>query len=374
MRVIHIVKAKGIAGAERHLLDLLSGLRERDIDARIILLAEPNTTADSFHNTAEARGIPVQRVTIFRHLDPGLWGRLCAVLRELRPDIVHTHLLHADFYGIPAARLAGIRTVITSRHNDDPRNGRFPLRQTQWALWRMVSAGIAISNAVKRHNLEVEGAPPKKVRVIYYGLPLPVEKIEKAPARRALRAEIGAEADAPLVGMICRLMDAKGIPDALNAFARIAPEFPTARFVLAGEGPLRDELEAQVRALNLVNRVHFLGWRDQPMQTAAALDILLSPSVREGFGLTMLEAMAQAIPIIGSTASAIPEIVVNGQTGLTVPPRDPEALADAMRTLLADKPLRMHMGLLGEERLETTFSASRMIEETLQVYRSLLQR
>lgn len=374
MRVVHIIKAKGIAGAERHLLDLLAGLRVRDVDAQFLLLVEPNDSSNALQNAAEAQAIPAQSLVIHRHLDPGLINRLRTALRELKPDIVHTHLFHADFYGIPAARLSGIRTVMTTRHNNDPRSGSFPIKQGQWVLWRLVTAGIAISNAVKRHNIDVEGAPAKKIHVIYHGLPIPVEKIEKASARRALCAEISAESDALVVGMICRLMDAKGIPDALNAFAQIAPEFPSAHFVIAGEGPLRDELETRVRTLNLGSRVHFLGWRESPMQLVAALDILLSPSLREGFGLTMLEAMAQAVPIIGSTASAIPEVVLNGQTGLTVPPHDPDALAGAMRTLLADKPLRMHMGLLGEERLETHFSADRMIEETLNLYTGFSRR
>jgi glycosyltransferase involved in cell wall biosynthesis len=123
--------------------------------------------------------------------------------------------------------------------------------------------------------------------------------------------------------------------------------------------------------LTIENRVHFLGWRDDALPFIAGLDLLLSPSLREGFGLTLLEAMGQQIPVIGSTASAIPEIIAHGETGLLVPPRDVQALADAMALLLADKPLRMHYGLLGCERLEEKFSAARMVEETLALYKGL---
>jgi glycosyltransferase involved in cell wall biosynthesis len=371
VRVVHIIKARGIAGAERHLLDLLGGLREDGVDARFVFLTEPNDTADIFEDAALVRGIPVQRLVLKHHFDPTIYGRLRKTLRELQPDIVHTHLFHADFYGIPIAKSLRVRTIITSRHNDDPRNGRFPFKPVQWVLWRMTTAGIAISKAVKRHSVEVEGAPANKIHVIYYGLPLPVEKVDKARARRQLREELHADEDAPLIGMICRLMSAKGIPDAFHAFAKIAPAFPTARFVLAGDGPMRGELEGLAKQLNLTGRIHFLGWRESPMQIAAGLDILLSPSVREGFGLTMLEAMAQGIPIIGSTASAIPEVVLDGSTGFTVPPRDPQKLSEAIRVMLHDKPLRMHMGLLGEERLETYFSAAHMVDETLNLYKRL---
>jgi glycosyltransferase involved in cell wall biosynthesis len=226
---------------------------------------------------------------------------------------------------------------------------------------------------VRRFNTQVEGAPAHKVHTIHYGLPLPVQEIDKRQARKALRDTLKIDADAPVIGMVCRLIDAKGIPDALQAFSRVASDYPDLHFVIAGDGPLRRDLEMLARSLRVSERVHFLGWRDDPMNLMAGLDILLMPSVREGFGMSMLEAMAHSIPIIGSTASAIPEVVANGENGLTVPPRSPAALSDALRTLLSDKPLRMHMGMLGEDRLERLFSADLMIDRTVDLYRKLLQ-
>ncbi|HEX2622097.1 MAG TPA: glycosyltransferase [Phototrophicaceae bacterium] len=370
LRVIHIIYAPGIAGAERHLLDLLAGMRERGIDARFILLVDPGSASNEMQQAAEARGIPVQRVMMYRSLDFSLFGRLRTALQTLKPDVVHTHLAQADVHGIIAARLARIPVVVLSRHNDDPRYRKLVRRTVYQLLWRLANGGIAISNAVRRFNIEVEGAVPAKVHTIHYGLPLPITKQDKPTVRKALREEIAADSEALVVGMVCRLMDAKGLPDAINAFAKIAPDFPTAQFVIAGDGPLKAELAAQIQQLKMTGQIHMLGWRD-PMPVMAALDVLLMPSVREGFGLTLLEAMSQAIPIIGSTASAIPEIVLNGQTGITVPPRNPDALVEAMRTLLNDKPLRMHLGMLGEERLETQFSAARMVDETLNLYEKL---
>src|SRR5690606_31815322 len=113
---------------------------------------------------------------------------------------------------------------------------------------------------------------------------------------------------------------------------------------VAGDGPRRDEIAAQIAALDLSGRVHLLGWRDEPLRVVAALDLLLMPSTREGFGMTLLEAMSQSVPVIGSTASAIPEVILNDETGLTVPPRDPDALADALRRLLSDAALRQRFG------------------------------
>lgn len=374
MRVVHVIKAKGIAGAERHLLDLMEGLRVREVDAQLLLLAEEGHSADGMQKAVEARQIPVQRVTMRRHIAPGLYSNLNQFFNYLKPDIVHTHLQHADFYGIPAAKLARVPKIVSSQHNDDSRRRNPALKIVNSNLWRLADAVITISDAVRRFTLEVEGLTPEKVHTIHYGLPLPVPEIDKPEARRVLRNELQCDPETPLVGMACRLIDAKGIEYALVAFEQIAAEFPTARFAILGDGPLRRSLEAQARALKIQQRVHFLGWRDEALPFIAGLDVLLSPSVREGFGMTILEAMGQQIPVIGSTASAIPEIIVHGETGLLVPPRDVPALAEAIRCLLADKPLRMYYGLVGCSRLEERFSASRMVVETLNLYQNLLDK
>ncbi|MBC8097851.1 MAG: glycosyltransferase [Armatimonadetes bacterium] len=375
MRVVQIIKAKGMAGAERHLLDLMLGLRAAGVEQALLLIAEPNHTADSVEQAFSAQGFSVERVLINRHFDPPLVWRLQQALRRHHPDVAHTHLMHADVHGIPAARLAGVRLVVSSRHDDDPVRATQPLRAGYAVLWRLSHAGIAISEAVRRFCITMEGAPPDKAHTIYYGLPLPIPHYDQAAARAALLTEIDASPETLLIGMVCRLMDAKGIPDALTAFAQVLPDYPTARLVIAGDGPLRAALTAQIASLGLTGRAHLLGWRDDPLPTVvAALDLLLMPSVREGFGLTLLEAMSQAVPIIASTASALPEIVLHGETGLTVPPRDPHALAAAIRTMLADAGLRARYGVAGQQRLNTHFSAAQMVDQTLALYHTLAKK
>ena len=374
LRVLHIIKAKGIAGAELHLLTLLPGLRAHDVDARLIVLAEPgNQGAREMVSAAEARGIPTQSEPIYRNLNPGLTARLRTRIRSHKPSIVHTHLLHADLYVIPAARLARIRGVITSRHNDAPFRERLPLRTTNTVIWRMVDAGIAISEAVRRFSIENEGALPEKMHTIHYGLPLKGAKYEdKAGARESLRQEIGVDAETPIAGIVARLTEQKGIIYALIAFAKIADRVPDAHLVIAGDGPLYDQLAHETARLGIAARTHFLGWRQDTPQLFAAFDIMLMPSLWEGFGLTLLEAMAQSTPIIASNTSALPEVVINGETGLIVPPRDAKTLAAAMLRLFEDKPLRMHMGMLGEDRLEAHFGAERMIDATAALYKDIL--
>jgi glycosyltransferase involved in cell wall biosynthesis len=374
LRVLHIIKAKGIAGAEGHLLTLLPGLRVRDVDARLIVLAEPGDPgAAEMVSAAQERDIPAQSEPIYRDLNPGLTARLRGRIASHRPDIVHTHLLHADLYGIPAAKLARTRAILTTRHNDAPFRERLPLRTSNSVIWRMADAGIAISEAVRRFSIEVEGAPPDKLHTIHYGLPLKGAKYEdRAGARDALRQEIGATTEAPVAGIVARLTEQKGISDALTAFARIADRLPEAHLVIAGDGPLYDQLAHETARLGIATRTHFLGWRRDTAPLFAAFDMMLMPSLWEGFGITVLEAMAQATPIIATRVSALPEIVIPGENGLLVPPRDPNALAEAMVLLFEDKPLRMHMGMLGEDRLEAHFDAERMIAETVALYEAVL--
>lgn len=367
MRAVHVVKVTGIAGAERHLLTLLSGLRARQIDARMIALTEPANPVEDYFQALEAKGIPAQREVIHNDVDISLLWRLRRQFRALKPDIVHTHLWHADFFGIQAARLAGIRTVITSRHNDDAFRHRRAIRTANFALWRAVSAGIAISDAIRRFSIEIEGAPPEKVHTVRYGMELTADQGDAAAARKALRRALDIPFNTLLVGMIGRLTEQKGFVYGLRAFATLET-VPDAHLVIAGEGPLRAELEREAARLDAQKRVHFLGWRKDVPGIMAALDIFLMPSLWEGFGLVMLEAMAAQLPIIGSAVSAIPEVVLDGQSGILVPPRDVEGLRAALETLLRDHALRKHLGLIGQDRLETDFSAARMVEETLAIY------
>jgi len=128
-------------------------------------------------------------------------------------------------------------------------------------------------------------------------------------------------------------------------------------------------LERKARQYGIARSVHFLGWRTDVPRLMAAFDVFLLPTLQEGFGLVLLEAMAGRTPILSTTVSAIPEIVIDGETGLLAPPRDPAAMGDALIALLGDEALRRHMGLMGEDRLETTFSADTMIAATAALYR-----
>ena len=369
-RVLHLIKVTSIAGAETHLLTLLPGLRAQGFDARLLVLVEPGKPMHDFLQLAAERDVPAESVVIQRDLAPHLVPHLRDRFRASAPRIIHTHLQHADLYGIPAARLARVPAIVSTRHNENAFRRRLPLKLTNRMLWRMVKAGIAISDSVRRFAIEVEGAPQHCVHTIYYGLPVDPTRDEQRPhLRTVIRETLNIPPDAPVVGMACRLVEQKGVAYGLQAFQQIAARFPQARLVIAGDGPLRKLLENEARPLG--EQVHFLGWRDDVPQLMAAFDVFLMPSLWEGFGLVALEAMAQRVPVIASAVSSLPEIIVPGETGLLVSPRDTAALAEALTLLLSDRALALHMGLMGEDRLETHFSASRMVEQTARLYHAL---
>ena len=374
MTVVHLSKMTGAAGSEGHLLVLLHGQRAQGLDARLWIPVEPDNPVQDVVDRAESLAIPVERITIHRHLDSGLWDRLATRFREIKPDIVHTHLLHADLYGIPAARRANVPHVICSRHNDDKFRRRLPMRWLHRWLWSQTDAGIAISEAIRQFAIHVEGVPASKIHTIYYGLdPTTVIASVTNPttARANLRAELNLPAETLLVGSVCRLIEQKGLIYGIRAFAQIADQIPNAHYVIAGDGTLRDSLQAEARALGVSDRAHFLGWRSDAYAIIAALDVFFAPSLWEGFGLVFLEAMALSVPIISTNISAIPEVVADGSTGWLVPPRDVNALAGALRDALTNPAELRTRGEAGRHRLENQFTVETMIKRTLTLYRGL---
>jgi glycosyltransferase involved in cell wall biosynthesis len=368
MKIIHICKMTGVAGAERHLLMLLRGLRAAGLDADILVLTPPNDApVRRFLAQAQAWGIPTNQMTIRTHLSLPLIGDLAAFIRAGGYDTAHTHLIHADLHGIIAAKRAGVAHIVSSRHNDDRFRYSLPIRLLNRWLWQRIDQGIAISEWVRKFSIDVEGASADQITTVYYGLDPETVRVGGG-TRTILTAELGIPPSSTLVGTVCRLVPQKGVEYALRAFWHVAEAYPFAHFVVAGDGPQRRQLEDLAGSLGLTKRIHFLGWRDDSHAVLAALDVVMVPSLWEGFGLVMLEAMAQRVPVIASQVSAIPEVVIDGETGILVEPGDVDSLTSALSLLLEDSYLVQEMGNNGRARLEDTFSLRQMIDGTRAVY------
>ena len=366
MRVLHVAKVTGIAGAENHLLALLPALRALGVDAEVVLLQEPGRPVAQLVRAFLAAGVPTFELAINMDLDPWLVGRLARLVRSRGAHAVHTHGVHADLYGrLCLQGLDGV-LLLQTRHNDDRFRRLWIMRLlNQWLARRCVRI-VAISDAVREFVCAVEGIPPRKVERIYYGL-------DAAPAPQNvadLRTELGW-AGAPLIGFVGRLTGQKGVDVLLNAFAIVHRALPTARLLLIGDGPQRAALAALAGGLQISAAVHFAGWREDARAQMAALNVLAIPSRWEGFGLVTLEAMQAGVAVVASRVSALPEIVLDGETGLLVPAANAAKLAAALLALLQDPQRAMQLGENGRLRAAQLFTVKQMAVQHAALYLSL---
>jgi glycosyltransferase involved in cell wall biosynthesis len=367
IRVVHICKVKGIAGAERHLLHLLPALARDHVDARMIVLEDPATPAIGFCDELRRRGIPVAVVRTSLSMDPTLVSRITSQLRCLEPDLVHTHLFHADLYGLAAARRAGIQATVSSRHDNNPFRRGAIVRWLNRRAMRNARRIVTISHALARFARRVEGADEASIVPIHYGLR--VESISKDERDRT-RAAFGCRDGESLIGFVGRLIEQKGVDVLLDAFPAIRNHHPRSRLVIVGDGPLRQKMHA--RAKTIGSGVFFAGWIDDAMRAMAACDVMVMPSRWEGLGLAALEALACARPLVASDVDALPEIVRDRETGLLVPPGDPEALAAAVVSLLDQPAWAERLGEAGRADVRERFSIQRMARATLDLYADVL--
>ena len=366
MRVLHVAKVTGIAGAENHLLALLPALRALGVDAEVVLLQEPGRPVAQLVRAFLTAGVPTFELAINMDLDPWLVGRLARLVRSRGAHAVHTHGVHADLYGrLCLQGLDGV-LLLQTRHNDDRFRRLWIMRLlNQWLARRCVRI-VAISDAVREFVCAVEGIPPRKVERIYYGL-------DAAPAPQNvvdLRTELGW-AGAPLIGFVGRLTGQKGVDVLLNAFAIVHRALPTARLLLIGDGPQRDALAALAGGLQISAAVHFAGWREDARAQMAALNVLAIASRWEGFGLVTLEAMQAGVAVVASRVSALPEIVLDGETGLLVPAANAAKLAAALLALLQDPQRAMQLGENGRLRAAQLFTVKQMAVQHAALYLSL---
>jgi glycosyltransferase involved in cell wall biosynthesis len=356
--VLHLTKVRGIGGAEQHLLQLLPALRERGVDARFLSL-DAGGDAERFHTALDQRGVPWTRVRCGLDVSPRLAAAVARRVRDERPDLVHTHMVHADVYGSVAARLAGTPFVST-RHNDD-RYLLGPFRHVDRLLMRRAAAIVAISEAVRTFQVRA-GLPADKLVTIPYGL-------DEPPARpsEVTPEDAGVPPGAPLVLAIGRLIEQKDHATLLAAFARVRERHAAARLAILGWGRLEQGTRDRVSTLGLEGAVMLPG-RVEPSAWLARADVFAHSSRWEGFGIVLLEAMLAGLPVVATSASAVPEIVVDGATGLLVAPGDAASMANALVTLLDDPDRAAALGAAGRRRALDEFSVSRMTERTLAVY------
>lgn len=358
--VLHVGKVSGISGSEAHLLTLLPGLRERGWDARFCLLHEDEPGAWEFAGRLVDAGVPVEAVRLRRDADPLAFSRLLRVVRRTQPVLLHTHLVHADAYGLPAGKLARVPVLASTKHGFNAfREGR-PFALGDRALARLADLNIAISAGLARYLAETEGFDAARFEVVHYGI--------------AVSAEPPAPPASPKLLCVGRLIPIKGHELLLRAFAEARRDVPALELVIAGEGALRTELDALVVQLAIEHAVHFVG-RLSPIAPAyERAAVVVVPSLGEGFGMVALEAAERGRAVIASAVGGLPEIVDDGRTGTLVPPGDAAALAAAIVDLTTQPERVIAMGRAARERALLEFSLDRCADRIDELYRSALAR
>ena len=346
--------ARSWRGGQNQVLLTSLGMAERGHDVAVAC-----RTGGELLARVRAAGLPARAGRFQGDLGPVGILALARTLAETRPDVLQLHDPHAVSAGLVARLLTrSCARLIATRRVD------FRLRSLPSRLkYRACDSVIAVSRAIG-DRLRADGVPGEAVRLVYEGVP------DRAPLGGGAEAlaGLGVPKDALVVGNVAALTDHKDHATLIETAALLTQRLPRVFFVIAGEGELREMLEARARALGLAGRVIFAGFRTDLDRLVPSFDVFCLSSHMEGLGTSLLDAMAFARPIVATTAGGIPEAVEDGQTGLLVPPRDPRALAEALTVLLTDEGRARALGAAGRQRFLARFSAAHMVEETLKIY------
>lgn len=356
-----------VGGAEQLILMTAPRLRREGFDVTVACLKGWGPLGDEL----EARGVRAVALGATGAVDARAAGRLLSLIRRERIQILHAHLFPANLAARLFGRMAGVPVVISTHHDTDldmPFYNRFAERATAW----LSDTVVTCSEAVRRYALRRYGMRPGQVRTLRNAIELPEIQVEERRLRD-VRRTLGAGPSEPLIGTVGRLVEPKkGIPAFLAAARILAREIPEVRFAIVGDGPDRERLEAAAVREGVSHRTTFAGIRRDIPEVMGALDILVQPSNWEGFGLTLLEAMAAGTPVVATRVGGVPEVVVDGTTGVLVPPGNPELLARACGDLLNDRQRALELGRAGAERVRTEFAVEGLVERTVALYRELL--
>jgi glycosyltransferase involved in cell wall biosynthesis len=357
-RIMLVVDSLDVGGAERHVVDLAVALRERGHEVAVACSQGGVLGAE-----LEATQIPVQVLMdqlVKRRVSLTYGMRLRDIVCRDRFDLVHAHLYASAAASVIATLGARARPLVVTEHS--PACWQDPMaRRTSWWVARRAALVIAVSSSIRSQVVERGGAPADRVLTIPNGI---------RPARAG--APVAVPRQGPIIGVVARLQPEKGVDLFLKAAACIGQAIPACRFVVVGDGPLREPLERRAHALELDGRVQFLGWRRDARDIIARLDVLMVPSRSEGAPLVTLEAMAAGVPVVAAATGGVAEQIGSG--GTIVPPEDHPALADACMMLLRNPRHARRMGTAGMARAEKLYNHASMVDRVEDAYSRVTTR
>ncbi|MGD1047833.1 MAG: glycosyltransferase [Candidatus Krumholzibacteriaceae bacterium] len=366
VRIVYYSDAPWAGGAERYLYLLAANLSKGAFEPAVIMNRNPGL--EEFAASLVAANVPVHEASLNLPRSAAGVSEFVSQLRRLRPSILHCNLpgpWGAQYSLVaPLARLAGVRHVVTTEHLPMvPPFAKGRILKGFAGHW--IDRVITVSENNVRYLTGSYRTPPAKIRVVRIGIPRPAME-----ARRSVREELGIAKSDFLCIMIGSLEERKGHATAFEALAALEAGV---KLLVVGRGQLEADCRAKAAALGLGERVRFLGYRTDVGALLGACDLLLCPSTLEATPYVILEAMAAGLPVVASRIYGIPEIVLDGVTGILVEPSANDELARAINTLSRDQTIRARMGEAGKKRWEGAFRIERCVAETEAVYAELLR-
>ncbi|MFW6154281.1 MAG: glycosyltransferase [Planctomycetota bacterium] len=360
LRICEMITELRPAGAERCVYDLATRLPRERFAVEVVAL-RGGAVADAL----AAAGVPVHVMDVRGKLDLLRWRPLVRTLRDGRFDILHTHLFHAGLAGAPAARAAGIGRWVHSEHVVER-------RRRPWRFWwagragRRADAIVCVSEGVRADHQRRTALPDRRYTVIHNGIDVGRYARDDA-ARAAWRERWGLGHDDVAAVFVGRLDPQKGIVILLAGFELAAAEVDGLHLILAGDGRERPVIERWQTAVGLGDRVHVLGHVDDVPGVLAGGDLFVQPSLWEGFGLAVAEAMAASLPVVATDIPGLNEVATS-DTALLVRPGEAHPFADALAALAASDDLRDRLGAAGRARVEARFSVDRFVAAHAALY------
>jgi glycosyltransferase involved in cell wall biosynthesis len=372
LKVLHVISVPGVGGAQSWVAGITSRLAEMGYRVSIACPDDAGSV-ERFEGCGEIIPIKVHYSKFTPWSDLGYFAKLVSLLRDRHFDVVHLSAAKAALYGRLAARATGVPTVIFNAHGF-PFHGflnpaaRITLATIEKLLSRYCTdMVVCCSEAVRAYALTHNIAPASRLVTIENGVEIP----ERLPERYSARRSLGLPSDAPVVVTVGRLARQKAPENFLQAAASVIRKVPDARFLVAGDGPLRSHLQTLAERLGIASRVHFLGFRDDVPVILRAADIFALFSRWEGLPLTILEAMAAERAVVATAVDGNVEAVQHGRTGLVSPAEDIGQFATNLTTLVLAPDRAREMGVAGRRLVEERFGVERMARRLSDLYQQL---
>jgi glycosyltransferase involved in cell wall biosynthesis len=363
LRVLYLIDRLRGGGAESFVVGLATHLPGERFEASVC--ATRVGVSGPLVEMLDDAGVPHAALGRRSRWDLLRMRQLATLLRRGRFDIVHAHKFGSNVWGTSLGRACGVPVVIAHEHTWSYEGQPFRKWIDGRVVGRLATRFVAVSNADAERMVAQERVPREKVLV------MPTAYIARPPTPDTnLRSELGLGPETPLVGTAVIFRPQKAVDVLLDAHVRLLESVPDAHLVIAGDGPIRLELEHYARTLPLDDRVHFLGPRDDVDAILRTLNVAVLSSDFEGRPLFVLECMANRTPLVATAVGGLPELVRDGETGVLVPPRDPQALAGAVANLLADREKRAIIAAAAAEELND-FTIEAVTRRFAELYEAL---